>query len=175
MAAKLTASQFRTQLGPFVLVQQPPHVEVSVPQTQVMGALPMNVQRTTVSRPDNVSANALGLLFQFEELVVATVPPLKGLDELTVGRQPDSDLVLDDSSVSKRHALLRWDALHQRCTVKDLGSTNGTFLNVSTRLRSEVTLHSGDILSFGDVQYWFLLTDTLHERLRKKNTSKAYT
>ena len=43
--------------------------------------------------------------------------------------------------------------------------TNGTFLNASVRLRRETTLKNGDILSFGEVQYWFLLTGTLHEKL----------
>jgi len=156
-------------MGPFVLVQQPPSMGASgTPSTQMMG-LPMNVQRTTVAKPEKVSAGALGLLFQFDELVVASVPPLHGVDQLKVGRQPDSDLLLDDPSVSKTHALLRWDEENARCTIQDLGSTNGTFLNASVRLRRETTLKDGDILSFGEVQYWFLLTPTLYEKLTKSS------
>jgi hypothetical protein len=34
------------------------------------------------------------------------------------------------------------------------------------RIRRETTLKNGDILSFGEVQYWFLLTDTLYVKLR---------
>lgn len=165
LASRFTAAQFLEQMGPFVLVQQPPSLAAEVSSTQMMG-LPMNVQRTMVARPEKVSAGALGLLFQFDALVVASVPPLQGVDQLTVGRQPDNDLVLDDPSVSKKHALLRWDAEHQRCTVQDLESTNGTFLNASVRLRRETTLKNGDILSFGEVQYWFLLTATMHEKLK---------
>jgi hypothetical protein len=164
LASRFSAAQFSEQMGPFVLVQQPPSLAVGTPSTQVMG-LPVNVQRTTVARPEKVSSGALGLLFQFDDLVVASVPPLHGVDQLTVGRQPDNDLVLDDPSVSKKHALLRWDAENQRCTIQDLGSTNGTFLNASVRLRRETTLKDGDILSFGEVQYWFLITATLHEKL----------
>lgn len=166
LATKFSAAQFREQMGPFVLVQHAPQLGVQTPKTQVMG-LPKGVQRTMVARPDKVSANALGLLFQFDDLVVASVPPLNGVDELKVGRQPDCDLVLDDPSVSKQHALLKWDGETARCTITDLGSTNGTFLNVNTRLRRETTLKDGDILSFGEVQYWFLLTPTLHEKLTK--------
>ena len=147
-------------MGPFVLVQQPPSLATGTPSTQMMG-LPQNVHRTTVAKPEKVSAGALGLLFQFDELVVAAVPPLHGVDQLKVGRQPDCDLLLDDPSVSKTHALLRWDGENSRCTIQDLGSTNGTFLNASMRLRRETTLKDGDILSFGEVQYWFLLTPTL--------------
>lgn len=165
LAARFSGPQFLEQMGPFVLVQQPPSLAVGTPGTQVMG-LPANVQRTTVARPEKVSAGALGLLFQFDELVVASVPPLHGVDQLSVGRQPDNDLVLDDPSVSKKHAILRWDEENERCTVQDLGSTNGTFLNASVRLRRETTLKNGDILSFGEVQYWFLLTQTLYEKLK---------
>lgn len=166
LATKLSATQFREQLGPFVLVQQPQQLGVQAPKTQVMG-LPKGVQRTMVARPEKVSAGALGLLFQFDELVVASVPPLQGVDELKVGRQPDCDLVLDDPSVSKQHALLKWDGEHHRCTITDLESTNGTFLNASVRLRRETTLKDGDILSFGEVQYWFLHVETLHEKLSR--------
>jgi FHA domain len=162
LASRLSAKEFRRQLGPFVLVQRPPGKAGG--DTKEMG-LPSNVQNTTLAKPEAVTAGALGLLFQFDELLVASVPPLNGVDELSVGRQPDSDLMLEDPSVSKRHATLRWDAASARCTIEDLGSTNGTFLNASIRLKRETTLKNGDILSFGEVQYWFLLTDTLHEKL----------
>ena len=165
LATKFSPAQFRDQMGPFVLVQQPPNAGAQTPSTQAMG-LPINVQRTTVAKPEKVSAGALALLFQFDELVVAQVPPLQGVDQLSVGRQPDNDLVLDDPSVSKKHAILRWDAENSRCTVQDLGSTNGTFLNASVRIRRETTLKNGDILSFGEVQYWFLLTPTLYDKLK---------
>jgi pSer/pThr/pTyr-binding forkhead associated (FHA) protein len=74
--------------------------------------------------------------------------------------------MLDDGSVSKQHAVLRWNEAERRCTVKDLGSRNGTFLNGTTTADREVTLRDGDILSIGYVQFWFLLTDTLYARLR---------
>jgi hypothetical protein len=164
LASKLSTDEFRKQLGPFVLVQRPG--EPTVPVENNLG-LPFNVERTAVARPEAVTAGALALLFQFDELLVATVPPLQGVDQLSVGRQPDNELILDDPSVSKRHALLRWDSATSRCTVQDLGSTNGTFLNASIRLRRETTLKNGDILSFGEVQYWFLLTPTLYEKLHQ--------
>lgn len=133
--------------------------------TSVNG-IPPNAQRTSMARPEVVSTGALSLLFQFDDLMVATVPPMQDVDELSVGRSPDNDLVIDDASASKRHAMLRWDDANKRCTIQDLQSTNGTFLNASVRLRRETTLKNGDILSFGEVQYWFLLTDTLYVKLR---------
>jgi hypothetical protein len=162
LSGQLKPDAFRKQLGPFVLVQKP---EGPAPGgTDKMG-LPVNVQRTAIMKPGQAQAAALALVFQFEDLSVATLPPLQGIDELTVGRQPDCDLVLEHPSVSKMHAVLRWDSEKNSCTVQDSGSTNGTFLNASTRVRKETVLRDGDIVSFGEVQYWYLLTETLHARL----------
>lgn len=160
LAANLTQDAFGDQLGPFVLIQRP----------EARGPNQLPPARTTIVKADQVSSGALSLLFQFDELVVATLPPLEGVEALSVGRQADNDLVLDDPSVSKRHAILRWDALTSRCTVQDTASTNGTFLNASIRLDAETTLKNGDIVSFGELQYWFLLTPTLYEKLRTAPT-----
>jgi len=161
LARSLAPEAFLKQLGPFALIQRPPEeeaakrgVELSVPG------------RTSVRKDaDAVERGTLSLLFEFDDLVVATLPPMDEEALLSVGRLPDSDLVIDHKSVSKRHAEVRWYGADSRCTVTDLGSTNGTFLNASTMVKSEMTLRDGDIVSFGDVQFWFLLTPTLHQKL----------
>ena len=163
LSSTLKPDNFRKQLGPFVLIQKP---EGKGPGGTDQMGLPMNVAQTRMVKPEKAQAGALALLFQFEELEVATVPPLAGEDQLSVGRQPDCDLVLDDPSVSKTHAVLRWDDANKRCSVQDTGSTNGTFLNASIRVRKETILRDGDIISFGEVQYWYLLTETLYTRFK---------
>ncbi|MBI3183814.1 MAG: FHA domain-containing protein [Myxococcales bacterium] len=168
LAAGLGPDKLRAQLGPFVLIQRPS--EPVGARTDPMG-LPMNAMATEMARPEEMSQRSLGLLFQVDDLLVATLPPLAGTDELTVGRQPDCDLVLDDKSVSKRHAALRWDASSSRRTVRDLGSTNGTVLNASILVRREVSLRDGDIVSFGDVPFWYLLTETLHAYLARQSAT----
>jgi Inner membrane component of T3SS, cytoplasmic domain/zinc-ribbon domain len=45
----------------------------------------------------------------------------------TVGRHPDSDIFLDDITVSRRHAVIRHD--HDGYEVSDAGSLNGTYVN----------------------------------------------
>ena len=48
-------------------------------------------------------------------------------DRVTIGRDPGSDLVLDDANVSRLHAELR--VAGGVVELRDLGSTNGTFVN----------------------------------------------
>jgi hypothetical protein len=168
MAQRLSAEKFTRQMGPFALIQRPEKEELDT--TQKMG-LPFNAAHTQMAKPEDISRGILSLLFEFENLQVATLPPMSEDSELTVGRLPDCDLVLDHKSVSKRHAELRWDEKAKKCTVKDVGSTNGTFLNSSLLMRREATLRDGDIISFGEVQFWYLLTDTLHKKLATRASS----
>lgn len=48
-------------------------------------------------------------------------------DAVTTGRHPDSDIFLDDITVSRRHVEFRRDP--DGYTVHDVGSLNGTYLN----------------------------------------------
>ena len=155
LGASLSIGAFRRQLGPFVLIQRPSG-----------GSAPTALEPTRVASTGDIEQGMLSLIFEFEDLLVTTLPPLARMEELSVGRLPDCDVVLDDASVSKRHAVLRWNEPQGRCSVRDTGSTNGTFLNGSTLGTREATLKDGDILSFGNVQFWYLLTDTLYARFK---------
>ncbi len=164
LCSSLKPSEFRKQLGPFVLIQRPPKNASRRAEPEEV-TNPWNPDVTTLSRPGAVADGTLALLFQFDSLVVATLPPLQGVDELVVGRLPDCDLVIDDASVSKRHAQLRWDAARRMATIQDLGSRNGCYLNAEPMADGETPLKDGDIVSFGEVQFWYLLTETLHTKL----------
>jgi len=71
-----------------------------------------------------------------------------------VGRDPQSDLVLDDASVSRRHALL--EASGGGVKLTDLGSTAGTKIN-GADLTPHVpsTIVAGDFIAFGAVLLTF--------------------
>lgn len=68
--------------------------------------------------------------------------------ELSVGRLDSCDVVLDDPLVSRHHAQLRFR--DGRWILRDLGSTNGTFLNGLRIGRCQ--LRAGDRLDFGDTR-----------------------
>lgn len=168
MARNMTAAAFREQLGPIALVERPDDGETSVDTGREAGQM----GPTSVVQPELILARMLLLALETEDMRVATLPPLRSCDELSVGRQPDCDLVIDHDSVTKRHAVLRWNESAGSGTLEDLGSTNGTFINTAHRIEKEVTLDDGDFVSFGDVAFWFLLVDTLHARLTRSAGKK---
>jgi len=69
-----------------------------------------------------------------------------------VGRSTSADVVLDEDTVSRRHALV----IRQAGSVwlADLGSANGTYLN-GAPVGDPVEVVAGDVLGFGDVSYSF--------------------
>jgi hypothetical protein len=77
--------------------------------------------------------------------------PLNG-DRMTIGRRPDSDIFLDDVTVSRDHALLvrRGGDLY----LDDLGSLNGSYVN-RRRIESH-RLEDGDELQIGKYKLTFL-------------------
>jgi hypothetical protein len=65
-----------------------------------------------------------------------------------IGRSEESEIVLLDPSVSRAHAVVEVDG--GQAILRDLGSTNGTFVN-GRRVEAE-SLHDGDELRFGNTR-----------------------
>ena len=90
-------------------------------------------------------------LIRYPAVLVVTQGPAAGSRfelspvRVTVGRHPDSDIFLDDITVSRRHAEVYRDGLVQH--VKDMGSLNGTYLN--SRRVEDAGLKNGDELQVG--------------------------
>lgn len=73
-------------------------------------------------------------------------------DVTTAGRHPESDIFLDDVTVSRRHAEFR--RTDRGFSVHDVGSLNGTYVN---RQRiDEVQLNGGDEVQIGKFRLVFL-------------------
>ena len=71
-------------------------------------------------------------------------------DTFTIGRNPDSDILLDDITVSRQHAII--EKLGEEYLIKDLESLNGTYLNGKIIELSK--LSNGDRIQIG--KYLFL-------------------
>jgi predicted component of type VI protein secretion system len=84
-----------------------------------------------------------------------TLPPSIGSGEVevdskrfSIGRTPENDLFVDDSSLSRRHALIEnYDGVF---TLSDCGSSNGTLIN-GRSFAGAAELHDRDVLTFGGV------------------------
>jgi len=111
--------------------------------------------------------NDLGLSAQDQATVDALVPgtallvvlrgPNTGArflldsDDVSSGRHPDSDIFLDDVTVSRKHAAFRREG--DAFLVRDVGSLNGTYVN-RERI-DEITLKTGDEVQIGKFRLVF--------------------
>jgi hypothetical protein len=84
--------------------------------------------------------------------------PLFPGDTLTLGREPQGSIFLDDALASRRHAALECAADGQ-VSLKDLGSRNGTYLNEEFLLGRRAPVRSGDTFRIGGKVFTFISHD----------------
>ncbi|KAM7278394.1 hypothetical protein ACFE04_005528 [Oxalis oulophora] len=71
---------------------------------------------------DVTSGPSLGINYTVHSTDASRLP-------LTIGRIHSSDLVLKDSEVSGKHAMINWNSNKKKWELVDMGSLNGTLLN----------------------------------------------
>lgn len=76
---------------------------------------------------------------------------------ISIGRDPSNDLVLSDSMVSRRHAIL--EHRDNQYILRDNNSSNGTMVN-GDRVDSEKPLRDGDLVAIGSSRLLFQLDET---------------
>ena len=111
-----------------------------------------------VDEPNEEAAGAVDALPAGSALLVVKRGPNAGSrflldqDVTTAGRHPDSDIFLDDVTVSRRHAEFRREG--GGFVVHDVGSLNGTYVN---RQRIDVAaLAGGDEVQIGKFRLVFI-------------------
>ncbi|SMP70508.1 diguanylate cyclase (GGDEF) domain-containing protein [Neorhodopirellula lusitana] len=134
----------------------------------------------TMQRPNTQTpADAIGnesCLVQIYPADVIDGMLLLETDCLTIGREDECDLVLEDSSVSRRHVqLIQSPEGH---SLQDLGSTNGTLVNGNV-IEGTHVLQTGDILSIGSFIFKYLSAGSVesqyHETVYQSLTRDALT
>ena len=104
---------------------------------------------------DDIDRSAFG---KHEGLFVVPTGPKAGAryaldaDTVTIGRHPESDIFLDDITVSRRHAEVRREG--PRYWVRDVGSLNGTYVN--RERADDRELADGDELQVGKYKLIFV-------------------
>ncbi len=68
-------------------------------------------------------------------------------DQLTIGRDSNNAVAINDPEVSRRHSRLTFQG--GKYVLEDLGSTNGTFVN-GQRLSGPHVLKAGDVVALGE-------------------------
>ena len=75
--------------------------------------------------------------------------------DMLVGRHQDAEILLQSTDISRKHAALLFRDDH--VWVKDLKSTNGTFVNGErVEQEQEIELHDGDMLQFASFMFMIL-------------------
>lgn len=79
-----------------------------------------------------------------EPLQIKLVP-----GRMSIGRMETCDIVVNDSAASRRHAEIFYDPLPELVTIKDLKSSNGTYVN-RQKISALARLQNGDVIRIGE-------------------------
>jgi len=71
--------------------------------------------------------------------------------KMVIGRTVSCDIVINDSSASRRHAELFYDSVTEMVTIHDLKSSNGTYVN-RARISKLTRLQNGDVVRIGQTE-----------------------
>ncbi|AHW64262.1 oxoglutarate dehydrogenase inhibitor Odhl [Corynebacterium glyciniphilum] len=130
--------------------------EASVETTSVFRA-DLLKEMETGAQSESAPAGVEGLPSGSALLVVKRGPNagsrfLLDQDTTAAGRHPDSDIFLDDVTVSRRHAEFRRNG--DEYEVVDVGSLNGTYVNREPK--NSAVLSNGDEIQIGKFRLVFL-------------------
>jgi len=132
-----------TQMSPDGPVDETSHIPLTDADTEEMSV-------DDVTAVENLPQGSAMLLVQRGPDAGARF--LLDTDVVTVGRHPDSDIFLDDISVSRRHATFTRTA--NGYVISDLGSLNGSYVN-RDRIDTDVVLSGGDEVQIGKYRLIF--------------------
>lgn len=96
--------------------------------------------------------------------------------EMTIGRSPENEIVINEQSVSRQH--VRLVQMGESVEIFDMKTTNGTYIN-DKQVSSGVTLQDGDVLRLGTILLKFYAHNNIdsifHDRIYRMATIDAGT
>ena len=83
--------------------------------------------------------------------------------EFYIGRSMDNDVRLrEDSSVSRKHCMIFRDPVSGEYVLRDLDSSNGTYLNDLCLKVQQCPVEDGDVIGIGGVKFTFRLSSRMN-------------
>jgi pSer/pThr/pTyr-binding forkhead associated (FHA) protein len=91
-----------------------------------------------------------------------------GVQEMSIGRSEENDVVIHDETVSSRHAVFFKEAGSGIYMIYDLESTNGTTINGTALVPGRaVELRDRDNITFGDAEFVFFSPGGLYDEIQR--------
>lgn len=112
-----------------------------------------------------IAVESLPLQQSLYPLVKGSESTSKDPNTFSIGREPGSDMVVPDFSISKEHAVI--EIVGEQYFLSDLRSSNGTRINRNPDKIKKVELKDGDLISFSRFEFSFLFPETLYRLLTK--------
>jgi pSer/pThr/pTyr-binding forkhead associated (FHA) protein len=150
-------ARFCSNCGTRIVTAEPPAAPAEDPTATMTFRAPTKSEQAEERPLNDDDAAAVDALPSGSALLVVQRGPSAGsrflldTDVVTAGRHPDSEIFLDDVTVSRRHAEFRRGP--NGFTVRDVGSLNGTYVN-RDRI-DEVVLQGGDEVQIGKFRLVF--------------------
>ncbi|MDP1711873.1 MAG: FHA domain-containing protein [Candidatus Nanopelagicaceae bacterium] len=124
---------------------------------EVTGKIPVDRLQENLTQLNDEEREIVSKLSPHDGMLIVHRGPSKGArflltDIATIGRSPESEVFLDDVTVSRKHAIvsrMQDKVFH----LKDLGSLNGTYINGYST--TEVQLSPGDEIQIGKFHMLF--------------------
>jgi pSer/pThr/pTyr-binding forkhead associated (FHA) protein len=138
------------------VANQPPGPKSVIPYVPQAGSMEFREADTkpippTVEPQTTHTQQTIALIFRGIKLSGSTGEFQLGLGAHLIGRADDAGLQIRTPQVSRHHALLT--VTDKGATIADKKSANGTFLNMQRVQTDPVALATGDIVSFGSVEF----------------------
>ena len=90
-------------------------------------------------------------------------------EPMSIGRAPDNEIVIENLAISRNHAVI--SATGESFLIKDLGSSNGTFVNGEKV--TQALLNDKDVISIGKHKLYFYNAAPAREVIRRPSFADA--
>jgi hypothetical protein len=123
--------------------------EIATPAPAPQPSLPAAAAPAPKPAPQPLPPTVLAKVPTWHVLVQPGGQTIVLAGSLSIGREQDNDLCLEDKQLSRHHAVI--EAVDKGWQVRDLGSTNGTGVN-GRRINAPFLLKAGDVIELGDIR-----------------------